>query len=399
MRTPLCLVLRAFAAWIVAAGVVGCSGGGGMASAPAGTLRVSITDAAACGFDHVWVTVQKVSVNANASAPDNAAGWADVTVSPPQRIDLLSLTNGMVQLLGQTQLPSGHYAVLRLGLAPDAPTSLTPPNAVQPTGGAVVAVTTDTSTLRVPASIDVPVGQIANIVIDFDACQSVVPSGNTGQFILRPVFTVVPVSTSGIQGFVDLSMVTSATTVAAQSNGVTVRSTTPALTGQFSIPFLNTGTYSLIVSAEGHATGVVTGVVVGTATTVVNASGTGITTPLSAMADVSGAVTVSAASGGTSIATTLTSATVTATQALTGGPAIELRRQPVDASLGTYDFHLPVGAPVRAAWVSQATSLDFAPDTFVAGKYVIGAQAPDRSPLAQPADISSGQPATVNFAF
>lgn len=57
---------------IAAAALAACGGGGGYSGQPmastTGTLRVSITDAPACGFDHVYVTVEKVRVNGSASA-------------------------------------------------------------------------------------------------------------------------------------------------------------------------------------------------------------------------------------------------------------------------------------------------------------------------------------------
>ena len=82
-------------------------GGGGSSISDNGTLRLALTDAPACGYDHVYVTVQKVRVHKSASAGDNDAGWSEVVLNPAQRIDLLSLTNGVLADLGQTPLPAG----------------------------------------------------------------------------------------------------------------------------------------------------------------------------------------------------------------------------------------------------------------------------------------------------
>jgi carboxypeptidase family protein len=233
-------------------------------------------------------------------------------------------------------------------------------------------------------------------VLDFDACKSVVKAGNSGQYILKPVLTVVPRSVTGVKGFVSTTLPLSSTTVAAQQNGVTIRSTMPDSTGMFSIPFLPTGTYTLVITADGRATGVITGVPAVTATTVINGTATAITLPVSTMADVTGTVSVTSVSGTSTVTLALTDATVRALQPLTGGPVIELGSQAVDAVLGTYRFRLPVGAPMTAAY---GPVLAFAPDAAAAGKYTIQVQSPGRLNLEAPANISGGTSMMVNFNY
>jgi hypothetical protein len=204
---------------------------------------------------------------------------------------------------------------------------------------------------------------------------------------------------STIQGFVTTTLSLTSTTVAAQQGGVTVRATVPDSNGMFSIPYLAAGSYTLVISSDGHATAVVTGVPAGTTTTVVNGTATSIAPPVSTMADITGAVTTTSVSGSTTVSTVLTDASAQSMQALTGGPTITLADQAVDAILGTYRFHLPVAAPVKAAYVSSTTALSFATDAPVAGKYTLQVQSPGRANLTKPGDISGGLPATVNFAY
>jgi hypothetical protein len=102
---------------LVAVLVAGCGGGSDM-PVP-GTLGVSLTDAPACGYDAVNVTVNKVRVHQSASAPDTAAGWTDITLNPPRKINLLSLNNGVLDSLGETPLAAGQYTQLRLVLDPN----------------------------------------------------------------------------------------------------------------------------------------------------------------------------------------------------------------------------------------------------------------------------------------
>src|SRR4029078_9967180 len=70
--------------------IAGCGSDGG-GSTHLGTVGVSMTDAPACGYDEVNVTVSKVRVHQSGSADDKAAGWADITLDPPRTINLLNL--------------------------------------------------------------------------------------------------------------------------------------------------------------------------------------------------------------------------------------------------------------------------------------------------------------------
>src|SRR5512147_2974138 len=69
----------------------GCGGGGG--GGGTGTATVSMTDAPACGFDQVNVTVSKVRIHQSDSASDNGAGWTDITLNPARKINLLDLND------------------------------------------------------------------------------------------------------------------------------------------------------------------------------------------------------------------------------------------------------------------------------------------------------------------
>src|SRR5258706_8336445 len=187
--------------WIGALGcaavLAACGGGGGGGSvAGEGMLRVALTDAPSCGYDHVWVTIEKVSVNQSSSASDTDAGWTDLTLSPARRVDLLALTNGVLEELGTTPLATGSYSQIRLVLASNSSIGTsTVANAVQPTGGAVTQLSTPSaqhSGLKLQAHVDVAAGHMADVVLDFDACKSIVNAGNSGKYILKPVVSVVP---------------------------------------------------------------------------------------------------------------------------------------------------------------------------------------------------------------
>jgi hypothetical protein len=387
------------AALVLAATLCGCggsdSGGGGIGGTgvmPAGTLRLAITDAPSCGYDAVNITIERVRVNASAGASDADLGWYDIVLAPAKRIDLLTLSNGVVEELGETPLPAGKYTQLRLVLAAnDAASPLS--NSVVPTGGVETALTTPSaqqSGLKLNIDIDVASGQVADFILDFDACKSVVKRGNSGQYNLKPVIRVIPrVSSAGLRvvGYVDPSVANGATEVSLQSNGVPVKSTPPNPSGQFVLSPVPIGTYDLVVTSPNHVTAVMTAVLVtDTATTNVNTASLAIALPDTAQAPrvVSGTVTPA-------------SATVRALQTLTAGPTVQVAWAPVDAISGQFGFSLPLDAPVATTYVPDRSSLSFTSDAGAASHYSIEAMS-GAAIKTQAIDVS-GAVAPLSFVF
>lgn len=160
-----------------------------------GALRLALTDAPACGFDKVYITVERVRVHQSASASDSEAGWSDIVLDPAKRIDLLSLTKGILTELGQTALPAGKYTQLRLVLAANG--NVAPfANSALPTGSKdEVALTTPSATdsgLKINIDITVATGKTSDFVLDFNACQSIVSAGQSGKYLLKPVLSLAP---------------------------------------------------------------------------------------------------------------------------------------------------------------------------------------------------------------
>src|SRR5450759_4551022 len=151
---------------LLAALVAGCGSGNVSGNgAGSGTLGIALTDAPACGFDAVYVTVVKVRVHQSSSASDTAAGWTDITLNPARKINLLSLNNGVLDSLGETPLAAGHYTQLRLVLDPNIAVGLS--NSVVPTGGAETALVTPSavqSGIKLVNEFDVISGQRVDLV-------------------------------------------------------------------------------------------------------------------------------------------------------------------------------------------------------------------------------------------
>jgi Domain of unknown function (DUF4382) len=383
--------------------IAACGGGDGSSPSPStGTLRLSLTDAPACGYDQVFVTVEKVRVHRSSSAGDGDAGWSEVVLAAPQRVDLLSLNNGTLLPLGQTELPAGSYTQMRLVLAGAPPPGWpagTLANSIKPSGGVETALTTPSgqqSGLKMNVSIDVPAGQVADFAIDFDACKSFVKAGHSGKYLLKPVLSVIPIlSAAGqrIVGFVDPSLANNGTTVSAQVGGAPVRATPPDATGRFTLYPVPAGTYDLVITAGGRVNAVMTGVPVGdTQSTVIGSVTARIDTPVSAASHVaSGTVTVGGSPADTGAA-------VRATQTLSGGPTLEAGYSAADAVSGAYGMTLPAGAPARLAYAPGAVTFAFTADVPSAGLYKLEASAPAHA--AKTADITLlTADVSTNFAF
>lgn len=374
--------------------------GGSSSSGGSGKMRLSMTDAPACGYEEVNITIEKVRVHRSGGAGDDDGGWSEVVLEPARRIDLLSLTNGVLEELGQTQLPAGTYQQMRLVLASNAGNALA--NSVVPSGAGETALDTPSgqqSGLKMNVNLTVEPDKIADFVLDFDACKSVVKAGNSGRYNLKPVIAVVPiVSDAGqrVVGYVDPAIALGSTRISVQHNGVTVKATPPITSGadigKFVLYPVPAGNYDLVVSADGRATAVMTGVPVTTSGfTFTNPAGARIDPPASPMQHATATVTV--AGGALDV-------DIVASQTLDGGaPTIEVATAAGSAGSGVvFAFALAAGAPQRTAYAAGAMTLSFTPMTTAAGKYAVEATAAGLPPKTAAFDFAAAG-ATAAFTF
>jgi hypothetical protein len=393
-----------FASTAIAAATLVACGGGGSSSTPAptatmGTLGVSMTDAPACGFDAVNVTVNKVRVHQSSTASDTDSGWTDITLSPAKKINLLNLTNGVLESLGQTTLAPGHYTQLRLVL--DANTGNGLANSVVRTGSTTeVSLTTPSavqSGIKLNNEFDVVAGQRVDLVLDFNACKSVVTTGN-GKVMLKPVIKVVPTAINGISGFISPALLASHVSVSAQQNGAIVSSTVPSSTGEFFLSRLVPGNYDVVITADDRAASVVAAVPVAstTSTTALSTAAAPITLATSTSGSIAGTVTMTPASA-TEVAF------VAAKQSFAAGPTVVIKYAGADLTTGAYTLAtLPVAAPQYTAY-SATLPLVFTQSltsTPGAGKYTVDASATGYATKSiTPVDISTANQTGVNFAL
>ena len=375
-----------------------CSSNSGNSSAAPGTLGVSLTDKPTADFSAVNVTVNKVRVHKSASASDTDPGWSEITLNPARKINLLDLTNGVLEDLGQTSLTAGHYTQLRLVLLPNTGASTANSVVLLGTNEEIPLITPSAvqSGIKLIHEFDVAPGQRVDLVLDFDALKSVVSLGNGG-YLLKPVIKIVPTVLTGIDGFVDISLLNSNVMVSSQVSGTVFGSTIPnAQTGEFFID-LDPGSYDLVITADGHATAVVAGVPVSAVTstaivTMVSTSAEPISLPTSTMQTISGGVDLSTGPSPTTVASVVTK------QTFSGGPTVTVKSQDVLPLPGAYSLSLPSAAPLLGQYGTGTLPIALNPQSGIAGKYDVEASADGYQTLSAPnVDISITH--VINFSL
>ncbi|MEO6354404.1 MAG: DUF4382 domain-containing protein [Burkholderiaceae bacterium] len=398
-KRTLSLVATISAAAVLAA----CGGGGGSGQAP-GTLKVSMTDAPSCGYDAVNVTVKAVRVHQSASAGENDAGWAEILLSPARKINLLNLTNGALEELGQTPLAAGHYTQMRLVLEPNTGASLA--NSIilttSPANTNEISLKTPSaaqSGIKLNHAFDVASGQRVDLVLDFDACKSIVTKGNGG-YGLKPVVNVIPTVLNGINGFIDPALLGSHVQVSAQQGGKVVRSTVPNANGEFFLARLAPEiSYEVVITADNSAMKVIGAVPVASSTSVVAVSSAAAPIGLPA----AGTGTISGTALLNPLSATEEVAYVAAQQSFAAGPTVTVKYQGADLLNGAYTLsQLPTAAPWFAPYSATqplvfAAKTDTVPGT---GKYRVEASATGYATQFTPSvDITSANQVGVNFTL
>lgn len=407
-----------------AALLVAACGGGGDDSAATGTLRTAMTDAPSCGYDNVFVTVDRIRVNNSATASPDSGGWSELVLDQPRQIDLLDLQNGVIEELGELTLPVGRIQQVRFVLVdnatanpadidfdPDADPTRAPNHVVFSAGGFEDLKTPSgqQSGVKINVGIDVAEGQVADLLIDFDACKSVVEAGSSGNYLLKPVLTAIPRLSSGVRGSVADALVPEGISISLQQDGEVVRATAPiestdlAENGNFILAQVEPGTYDLVFTAPGFITKVVTDVVVPEGQLVNLDFDT--TTP----GDQNEIVLLPATLEGDAVGTVTNTddvkpATfVEITQTLTEGATVlitsaQLSFETFDSGgvmtgvgdTAGYSFTLPVDAPEVAPYTATGV-FNFNADTGVEGEYTVMA-------ISEPVDLTPVvQMAAANF--
>lgn len=173
-------VLSLIAGVFIALGLAACGGGGSADAVGASALSARQV---ACSYEHVYLTVERVRVR----VASDEERWIEIPLPQPRQIDIAGLSGGLLQALSLEPLPAGRYTEVRLMLSTGELA-----NAVQPGGGALVALTVPSGAqggLKLKGDFPVAAGQGGDIVLDsFDPCVAVrqVGSANNPRYLLDP---------------------------------------------------------------------------------------------------------------------------------------------------------------------------------------------------------------------
>jgi hypothetical protein len=167
---------------VLVLGLYGCN----VSSGNTGRLSMSLTDKPTHDYKAVWVTIQGVWVHAQSDPGDAWTKILDVN----RTVNLLTLANGVRLELGMVDLAPGHYTQMRLMIGTV--------NSVDPGLAAnyIVDTADQIHELKIPSGVqsglklvqgfDINANSTTELIFDFDVAASVVATGNSGKYILRP---------------------------------------------------------------------------------------------------------------------------------------------------------------------------------------------------------------------
>ena len=199
--------------------LVSCGGSGsGTVGGTTGTLGIGLTDATTDQYQAIYITIDEVQVKKQGEGEEEA-GWLTV-LTPEQTFNLLELVNGVIADLGLAELEAGEYGQMRLILG-ELPETLDTnimgvehphANYLIKTGeGSIEELTEE---LKVPSGYQtgikivhgftIAAGGATELILDFDACKSVVQAGKSGKWLLKPTIKVLDtINFSAIRGIVE----------------------------------------------------------------------------------------------------------------------------------------------------------------------------------------------------
>jgi hypothetical protein len=218
-----------------------------------GNIIVHLTDAPV-DFDAVNITFSEISVHLDSE-------WVTIDMESDSTVNLLDWTNGKSMILGQDEVPAGHYTQVRLKIK-----------------AAEIIVDNETFPLDVPSgaqtglklgfNFTVDPGSTYELVLDFNVNKSIVTTGpmkDPKGYKLKPQIRVISKAVSGsISGMVT-NPGDQPTAYAIQGSDTTTSTLVDISSGYFILSYLPDGSYTVAIEDMTEKSGVKTdvGVVAG----------------------------------------------------------------------------------------------------------------------------------------
>lgn len=207
-----------------------------------GSIEVRLHDAPV-DYDEVNVFIERVEIN----NVDNEEGWI-VIYEPNQEYDLLKLTNGAYEVLGNAELEAGTYPQIRLILSQNDHSVVIDgeKHDMKIPGGAQTGIK-----LQINAEIQGGIEYV--LLLDFDASRSVVKTGQDSgpvDYLLKPV---IRASNNAVTGNIGgtISPANARPAIYAISESDTISTTfADTLSGEFRLVSLEEGSYTISIEAR-----------------------------------------------------------------------------------------------------------------------------------------------------
>ena len=244
---------------LMLAGLSSCSDNPSRPKGTTGRLQIYLVDAPAAyeDLEALEVIFSEVKVHAAADAEgeteDEQPAWitvmSDTLPEAARTFDLLDLVGGVRALIGDVELPAGHYTQLRIMIEEATITiagqthPLTVPSGAQ-------------SGLKLTGGWDVDPVVITSLTLDFDVSKSLIetPPGS-GNFKFKPTIRMIQTVLSGtISGTVTPAGIGAAVSAYDAVSDTLVTSAFVDTAGAYILHALPAGTYALDAFAAGHNT-------------------------------------------------------------------------------------------------------------------------------------------------
>jgi len=211
--------------------LLGCDNEPNKPSGDSGYMIVHLTDAPAF-FDAVNITFSDISFHLDSV-------WVKIR-KKPITVNLLDWTDGKTMVLGEGEIPAGHYTQLRLLIE----------------SGEVV-IQNQTYPLPIPSGVlkfgpefTVEPGSTYELVLDFDVNRSIVRMGSRKSprgFMLKPHIRVIPRAISGSISGIVVNPEDVPVAYAIQGADTVNSASVDTGSGAFILPFLPEGSYTVAI--------------------------------------------------------------------------------------------------------------------------------------------------------